>query len=484
MPAVGNLPVSASSSFLNDDLALIFGTCLPYAAFVMDPEEGVVVAANSKFTSFVQAELEDFASPGLKWESLIEPEDRGIFRTWERALTAGAHAQFEIRFQNTDPPLIPTQVSLTEIYWRQRRYLLGFLRETSEAERKEEEWKYQLEQQKLRAFEAIKSSLRLYQLNEKIRRTPQLARKLLHTGSEEELFEQAAQVLTWEEGLGYRGVTFFVLEGSVLRVVYSTQDDSTKTFSLTEENRFSKFVRKSLKPGGSSEQGILVPLESRGNLLGFYEVLPHTKEKVLFDEIGIVNEWQHDVLCDIGGIIALILDNLRLNRDIRRQSFIDPLTQTYNRHYFVSRLASEVERAVRYARPVSLLFLDLDSFKEINDEHGHLQGDEALRSVSDLFRKSLRELDVICRYGGDEFVILLPETPQPLAELVAEKLIRAVSEHRVANLDAPGEYLSLTVSMGLCTLKAGMNEKDILKAADAALYRAKTRGRNRLEIME
>ena len=103
LPAVGNLPMSASSFFLNDDLALIFGTCLPHAAFVVDPEENCVVAANAKFAAFIGIDFDDFAPPGLEWECLMDPSDRGIFRTWERTLTGGKHVQFELRPSDQHP---------------------------------------------------------------------------------------------------------------------------------------------------------------------------------------------------------------------------------------------------------------------------------------------------------------------------------------------------------------------------------------------
>lgn len=484
LPAVGNLPVSVSPSFSIDDLSLIFGTCLPFPAFIVDPEQGALIGANSKFMDLVELDSEGFTTRGIEWEGLIEASDRGIFRTWERTLTGDNNVQFEVRFRGEKELSSPVQVTLTAFVWHQRRHLLGFVREISHAEQQEEEWKRQLEQQKQRAFEAIKSSLRLYQLNEKIRRTPQLARKLLHAGSEEELFREAAQVLTCEEGLGYRGATFLALDGSLLRIVYSTQPTSDASFSLTDDNRFSRFIRKNFRTSGSSGAGILVPLESRGNLLGFCEVVPHSKEKVFFDELGVVSEWQRDVLFDIGGIIALILDNLRLNREIKRQSMIDPLTQAYNRHYFVGRLASEVERAVRYQRPVSVLFVDLDQFKDVNDKYGHLQGDEVLRIVGKIFRSSLRDHDVVCRYGGDEFVVLFPETDLPMAKTAAEKLLRAVRGYSFRLADDPTKVLNLTFSLGLSSLKPGMRDDDLLKSADEALYRAKSKGRNCLEVAE
>jgi diguanylate cyclase (GGDEF)-like protein len=480
--SAGNLPTSLVAGFTNDDLALVFGTCLPHPVFVVDSETALLSGANQRFFEFLSRDPATAPSEPLPWEGFIHPEDRGIFRTWERTLTGTNEARFDVRFLLEKGAPRFAHVVLTAFHWKQRRFLLGFVEEVSEMERVQADWKRQLEEQKTRAFEAIKSSLRLYQLNEKIRRTPQLARQLLHTSSESELFERAAKLFTSEEGLGYRDASFLLLDGSMLQVVYSTQPGVERTYSLTADNRFARFMRKNTRQGGSSGHGFLLPLESRGDLLGFCEVIPHSKEKLFFDEMNVVNEWQRDVLFDIGGIIALIIDNLRLNREIQRRSVIDSLTQAYNRHYFVDRLATEVDRAIRYERPVSLLFVDLDEFKLINDRYGHLQGDEVLRSLGKIFRSHLREIDVVCRFGGDEFVVLLPETDLTMAKAVAEKLLKAAHTNPVPLVDDPKQTLPITVSMGLSSLKPGDDSQALLKAADLALYRAKSLGRNRLEI--
>jgi predicted signal transduction protein with EAL and GGDEF domain len=250
----------------------------------------------------------------------------------------------------------------------------------------------------------------MYQFNEKIKRTPLLAKKLLDLDNEDDLFREAAKVLTSEEGLNYREVNFLLLEGDVLKVVYSTQGLKEESFPLADTNRFSQFIRKSFRSEQTTGSSILVPLQSRGQLVGLCEVVPYPREKLFFDESSMVNEWQNDVLDDIGGIIAVLVDNLRLNREIKRQSITDPLTQAYNRHYFVGRLTAEVHRAA-----LSIIFVDIDEFKPINDRHGHLQGDQVLRDMGQLLVQNLRDVDIICRYGGDEFVILLPETDRDMA---------------------------------------------------------------------
>jgi diguanylate cyclase (GGDEF)-like protein/PAS domain S-box-containing protein len=479
---VGNLPVSTIPAFTSDDLALILGTCFPDPAFIADAEGGAIVAFNQKFLSLVGISTEEAESKDLASDLVIAPGDRGILTTWQRTLGEGEEGNFDLRIQRADGKTCPANVTLQKMRWKRKHYLVAYLREISAIEEKEAKLKLQIEQQKARAFEAIKSSLRMYQFNEKIKRAPLLAKRLLNLENEEHLFQEAAKVLTSEEGLNYREVTFLLLEGDRLRVVFSTQGLADQSFPLAEANRFSQFIRRGFRPADAPAPSILLPLQSRGELVGLCEVVPYSKEKLFFDESSMVSEWQNDVLHDIGGIIAVLIDNLRLNREIKRRSITDPLTQAYNRHYFVGRLASEVHRANRYSRPVSTIFVDVDQFKAINDRHGHLQGDEVLRDLGKVLAQNLRDADIVCRYGGDEFVILLPETDAAMAQRTARKLLEAVRSHHFKNLDNPEECLAVTVSVGVSTLGSGASEDDLIRSADSALYKAKTLGRDRVAV--
>ena len=479
----GNLPFSITPSFTNDELTLILGTCLPDPVFLVAAETGNLVAFNQKFLSVLGFDLDSLDSlerGEVSCDLVIFPADRGIFNTWQRTLKEHGEGNFEVRLLRKNGAALPVNMTLQAFRWKRKSYLIAFAKEISAIEEREARLKKAIEEQKARAFEAIKSSLRMYQFNEKIKRTPLLAKKLLDIDNEEDLFREAAKVLTSEEGLNYREVNFLLLDGDVLKVVYSTQGLEEESFPLTDTNRFSQFIRKSFSSDQPTGASILVPLQSRGQLVGLCEVVPYPREKLFFDESSMVNEWQNDVLEDIGGIIAVLIDNLRLNREIKRQSITDPLTQAYNRHYFVGRLTAEVHRAARYARPVSIIFVDIDEFKPINDRHGHLQGDHVLRDMGKLLVQNLREVDIICRYGGDEFVILLPETDKEMAAGAAEKILQAVRAYPFKNIDNPEHQLHVTISVGVSTLEPGGTEDELIKSADAALYRAKSLGRNRI----
>lgn len=160
----------------------------------------------------------------------------------------------------------------------------------------------------------------------------------------------------------------------------------------------------------------------------------------------------------------------------------DPLTGLYNRRHFEERLVSEMSAAQRHQRAVSLLMCDIDHFKAINDEHGHLAGDEALKMVAFVLRGAVRKEDVLARYGGEEFVVIARETPLRGAQALAERIRRAVENSRCT---WQGFDLGVTVSIGVATwlgpeIVEGRSEREFLEGADKSLYLAKQGGRNRV----
>jgi diguanylate cyclase (GGDEF)-like protein len=165
----------------------------------------------------------------------------------------------------------------------------------------------------------------------------------------------------------------------------------------------------------------------------------------------------------------------------------DPLTGLYNRRHFDERLGAELSAALRHAHPLTLLLVDVDHFKAVNDAHGHLAGDEALRACARVLRDAVRKEDVLARYGGEEFVVLARETAVAGARTLGERLRSAVERTPCGfqNLS-----LRLTVSVGAAVLSgvgdylAGESERAVLDLADRALYLAKDAGRNRVVLLE
>lgn len=176
------------------------------------------------------------------------------------------------------------------------------------------------------------------------------------------------------------------------------------------------------------------------------------------------------------------LSHLRqLKKDLARLALTDALTGLYNRAFFDAALDSEITRCKHTGNPVSLMLIDLDHFKKINDHYGHQAGDEVLRKIADSITEVLHKEDVACRYGGEEFVVLLPGTHAPQAYQVASRLHRQVAQGLAADLPF---HPVPTLSIGISCAAAGTSlpPEEFIEQADCALYIAKRNGRNRTEI--
>ncbi len=179
--------------------------------------------------------------------------------------------------------------------------------------------------------------------------------------------------------------------------------------------------------------------------------------------------------------IALALANLKLRETLRVQAVRDSLTGLYNRRYMEQALEREVLRAARNRRTVGVIMLDLDHFKRYNDTHGHEAGDNLLRVLGDFLLTHVRAEDIACRYGGEEFVVILPEASLAMCRSRAEQLWKGVQG---LSVNVHGELLrGVTTSVGVAAFPAhGTTMSGLLRAADAALYAAKRQGRDRVEI--
>jgi diguanylate cyclase (GGDEF)-like protein len=175
------------------------------------------------------------------------------------------------------------------------------------------------------------------------------------------------------------------------------------------------------------------------------------------------------------------LKNLVLFEEVKGLAVRDGLTGLYNYRHFWELMLNEVEQSRRYQQPLSLLFLDVDNFKAINDTLGHTQGDAVLKVLARCLEGAVRQADMVCRYGGEEFVVLCPQTSLEQAKTLGERLRRQISQLQAA---VPDKELRLSVSIGVAGLKPGMDGATLLSSADTALYRAKQNGKNRVCGME
>lgn len=289
---------------------------------------------------------------------------------------------------------------------------------------------------------------------------PKFSIMLINAGGDLEVV--AAQ----PQGIGSEGLTFAVGEGIcgkaalTRKAVYVPDLETDATFRAR---------------GGAGARGrgclLSVPMVIRGSLLGVLNFERPEKAAISAEEI--------ELCTAVADQAAMAVQNARLHEQTVELSITDPLTGVPNRRHLFQTLEAEINRANRFGTQLSILMIDIDHFKKLNDAAGHSAGDEVLREVCALMRRMVRRVDTLARYGGEEFVVVLPQVTRNEALEVAEKLRRAVEEAPMPHREVqPGG--KITISVGISNLPVDATEQArLVDCADAALYASKRGGRNR-----
>lgn len=268
-----------------------------------------------------------------------------------------------------------------------------------------------------------------------------------------------------------------------LFTLYDMTKEITKSFS--NEEALQIFCDKLKKNIVFEECQLLDPLSSDVSKLkkdSQYFVFPLKGKKELLGYIVIkgTDEQDHDKIRILANQFALVLRRIYLYKEVERLAITDSLTQVFTRRYIMERFEEELGRARSKSMNLSFLMIDVDFFKRVNDQHGHLVGDSVLRAVSQCILENIREIDIAGRYGGEEFCIVLPDTDAAGAGYVAERVRKAIEIKQIHAYDA---CVKSTVSIGVATFpKDGKKLSTLIDKADWALYRAKKFGRNQICI--
>ncbi len=242
--------------------------------------------------------------------------------------------------------------------------------------------------------------------------------------------------------------------------------------NVSEDKRFTRRLDEITKFDTSSV--VCVPVRGRGKVLGAIELVNYDSELQL-DEDDLFR------LMALSDYAAIAIENARYVQQIHELTITDDITNLYNSRHLHSVLEAEVYRSKRYHYDFSLVFIDLDYFKRVNDKHGHLVGSKLLGELGGLIKAHLRLIDYGFRYSGDEFVILLPQTPKQSAINVARRLHRLVSEHTF--LSDEGLDISITASLGIASFPEDADNKDdVIRLADQAMYLVKESSRNNIAV--
>lgn len=439
---------------------------------------------NQAFTELVGYSRVQCESGEVTPESLVHPDVAATQYSDVRIeWNERNEARYDLRILAGDGTSKIVEFSVRRLRHGGLQVVLGSARDVTARRNLEDRLKEEIGIQRRKTIEAAKASVRIWQLTEKIRAVPRLAEELLEAEDEAELLARAGQFLTDPDGLNYGSVSIFVLEGDALVRRWSTALAGRKKFNINKQTPYARVARGEgeIAPDPGS---VILPLPGAEALLGVVEVHFDEDERILFDASQTVRSGQLDIVRTLANSLGLMITNMRLYQRVQQQTIVDELTAVFNRRYLDSKIKDEVRRAKRYKRPLSVLMLDLDKFKHINDTLGHAQGDETLRELAKILKGQTREIDIVCRYGGDEFTMLLPETDSVAAERKAERLRKKVAEFPFANLSDAGRPLMFSCSIGGASLTVETDgDAELLKRADDALYKSKRDGRNRVTFL-
>jgi diguanylate cyclase (GGDEF)-like protein len=226
-----------------------------------------------------------------------------------------------------------------------------------------------------------------------------------------------------------------------------------------------------LCPGVASGPAQFAPIRLREHDRGYLAVHRHQGAPPFTSE-------DLRLLVLLAAWITLALENMRLAESVEKLAITDELTQVYNYRFLKTALRREIKRALRYRQDLSVIMIDVDNLKSYNDRHGHLRGSHLLREMAGLLAAQVRSWDLVAKYGGDEFTIILPQTPMEGALAAAERVRSAIETHAFPLVPAG----TITISLGVATFPHDAETgSTLIRASDRALYLAKRMGRNRIE---
>ncbi|MCI0341055.1 MAG: diguanylate cyclase response regulator [Planctomycetales bacterium] len=325
--------------------------------------------------------------------------------------------------------------------------------------------------------EAARASVRLWQLTNLLRSARLATGAASGGGPLAECLRRVSEILADPQGLGWEKVEILLVEGDAL--VAAGRGGPGSRMPLGSDDPLARAAREG-EPADTAA-GLLVPLRARGAAVGLLAVSFVGADRPLTDRSETLRDAQRDLARTLADHLALLVDSARVHDRLEREATTDALTGLLNRRALGERLRDEVRRSRRYRRPLSVLVVDVDGLKPVNDSLGHAGGDRVIREVAKILRRVRRSLDVVFRYGGDEFVVLCPETSGPWAVRLAERLRLRVEKARIPNPRDAGQSLSLTLSVGVASFgPEDASPAALLRRADAACYAAKRAGRNRV----
>jgi diguanylate cyclase (GGDEF)-like protein len=288
------------------------------------------------------------------------------------------------------------------------------------------------------------------------------------------MVDEEKQELAFELALGAKGKDVSSYRIKLGEGVAGWVAQTGKPAIVNDAARDRRFTRKfDTKTQFETRSILCAPLISRGRTIGVVEIINRVG--------GRFTQTDLDILLTLVEPCAIAIENAMLFQRTEQLTITDDLTKLFNSRYMNLYIGREIKRCKRHGIPLSVIFLDLDGFKGINDQYGHLAGSGTLAEVGGILAEEVRESDILARYGGDEFVVVLPETPPAGALVIAERLRRAIEEHSF--LGSQGLSAHISASFGISSYPDhALTPEGLIQKADQAMYRVKERDKNGIEV--
>jgi diguanylate cyclase (GGDEF)-like protein/PAS domain S-box-containing protein len=481
---------------LDSDFFETLFASLPGAVAVFDHKSEEFIRVNDALALILGGQPKEIE--GKKMPDFINNNELAVMqKTYEEQKSRGAKKfQFAVPLRCLDGKVIPIDFHLVPLEEPYETLSIGMFSDLTGERAKEEKFKDEIGSQREKTIQAFQANVRIWQITDMIRAAFNSMERLVDAKNEDELLQDTLELMTSTKGLDFKDVVIYLREDAVLKPVKSSEGFQVRAVNLSRDGRLVRFFNGSETAQDSKGNDKIVTLKGREGLnIGLLRVQEHGGKPAEMMTEPLL-KMRESVLFTLANTLSLMIRNMRLHKSIQEQSIKDPLVDVFNRRYMERKFLDEIDRVVRYKHPMSVVMVDIDHFKQCNDSYGHLQGDSILKELGQIFNQRIRRSDTVCRYGGEEFVILLPETNLELGQTVAESILKMVRDFDFTNID-DGEPLKLTVSLGVTCFdnpemisRENLKDKEeaaitnMLKEADEALYKAKDGGRNQVVVFE
>jgi diguanylate cyclase (GGDEF)-like protein/PAS domain S-box-containing protein len=468
--------------------------------YVLDTEVDVFVKVNPAMChllGFTREQLVEARRP-VSMMSLVHEGDRELVESHRLTMVnPGDSGVMRYRIVRSDGALRHLEVRYTLVNFMGRLLQVGSARDVSDQVRLESKLRYESEFNRELTFaaqrsaqeaqrqsqEALEANKRVNALADVLRAIPVLTKRLVEIPDLDAVFRETTLTMVSDAQFSHCAVIMHAEKGE-LDVRHSNPEGLDAPQLLAAAPGFLPVVAGSAEIAADDAGNHLAAIRSGSALRGLlYAGIPESLQP-FYREHQKVQQSLKDLVSTIADFLGVVISNHENLEAIKQQNRLDRVTGLLNRRVFEEQLSIEFRRAIRYERDLSLLMLDIDDFKRVNDTYGHQQGDRVLEMMGELIAGCFRDLDAVCRYGGEEICVIMPETPGPAARSKAEQVRRAIAGLRVPMIEQSGRTLNITVSIGIaCITPNTSTEEQLLREADKALYFCKNNGKNQVKLL-